>query len=364
MLNFEQLLLGAHRMKASDIHLCPDQPPVLRVRGDLRPVNAPPVTGEEMEQLVMKIIPDRVKHHLVERRGADFSYKLKNIVRFRCVAFYVNNMLGLTMRLIPVDIPSMDDLKLPVVLKEISELHRGMILLTGVTGCGKSTTLAAMLMYLNTTDGRRIITIEDPIEFLLPSQKCIISQREIGIDIPDFMQGLRQAMRMDPDTILIGEMRDVETIRISIKAAETGHQVFSTLHTTSAVHTIQRIIGHFDESEHEMLRDQLALNLKASITQRLVRTADGKGRRGAMEIMRVNATVAKLIHENRIADIFSVIRSRDAGMQVMDQALADLVREESVSIEEASKYCDDFYALKRYVAGVGASGDGGAILSA
>ncbi len=364
MLNFEQLLLGAHKLKASDIHMIPDAPPVLRINGDLKPVNSPPISGEDMEKLVFSIMPDRVKSHMTDRRGADFSYKIRNIVRFRCVAFYVNNQVGLTMRLIPVDIPSVEDLNMPEVVKEIAALHRGMILLTGVTGCGKSTTLAAMLMHLNKTDGRRIITIEDPIEFLLPSQKCIITQREIGIDIPDFMQGLRQAMRMDPDTILIGEMRDVETIRISIKAAETGHQVFSTLHTTSAVHTIQRIIGHFDESEHEMLRDQLALNLKASITQRLIKVNGGKGRRAAMEIMMVNATVSKLIHENRIADIFSVIRSRDMGMQVMDQAIADLVREGAVNMEEASKYCDDFYALKRYVAGVGSSGDAGAILSA
>ncbi len=364
MLNFEQLLMGAHRLKASDVHLVPDSPPVLRVTGDLRPVNAPPVTGEEMEKLIKEIMPERLKKDLEDHRGADFAYRLRNIARFRCVAFYVNNQLGLTMRLIPIDIPTVDQLKMPEVIKDIAQLHRGMVLLTGVTGCGKSTTLASMLNFLNTSEARRIITIEDPIEFLLPNQKCIITQRQIGIDIPDFMHGLRQAMRMDPDVILIGEMRDVETIRIAIKAAETGHLVFSTLHTTSAVHTIQRIIGHFDQSEHEMLRDQLALNLKASVTQRLVKTVDGKGRRASMEIMRVNATVSKLIHENRISDIFSVIRSRDGGMQVMDQALADLVREQAISIEEASKYCDDFYALKRYVQGVGASGDAGAILSA
>lgn len=364
MLNFEQLLMGAHRLKASDIHLVPDCPPVLRVTGELRPVNAPPVTGEEMEKLISNIMPERLKKNLEEHRGADFAYKLRKVARFRCVTFYVNNQLGLTMRLIPIEIPSIDQLKMPEVLKEIARLHRGMVLLTGVTGCGKSTTLATMLNFLNSSEGRRIITIEDPIEFLIPNNKCVITQRQIGLDVPDFMQGLRQAMRMDPDVILIGEMRDVETIRIAIKAAETGHLVFSTLHTTSAVHTIQRIIGHFDQSEHEMLRDQLALNLKASITQRLVKTVDGKGRRAALEIMRVNPTVAKLIHENRISDIFSVIRSRDAGMQVMDQALADLIREQAITTDEASKYCDDFYALKRYVAGVGASGDAGAILSA
>ncbi len=364
MLNFVQLLTGAHRLNASDLHLASGEPPVLRVDGTLRAVNAPVVTGDDMRKLILEIIPDRAKAALDENRGADFAYRYKDMDRYRCVTFYVQNELCLTMRRIPLQIPTLDELHLPQVLKEISLDHRGMTLLTGITGSGKSTTLASMINHLNSTEARRVVTIEDPVEFLLPTKKCLISQRQIGIDVPDFAHGLRQAMRMDPDVILIGEMRDVETIRIAIKAAETGHLVFSTLHTTSAVHTIQRILGHFDETEHDMIREQLALNLKASMTQRLARASCGTGRRAALEILRVNSTVSKLINDNRIPDIFSVIRSRDAGMQVMDQALADLINEDAVTMEEAAKLCDDYYALRRYVRGVDSSGDGGAILSA
>ena len=238
-----------------------------------------------------------------------------------------------------------------------------MVLLTGMTGSGKSTTLAAMIDYLNDLESLRIISIEDPIEYVYKDKKSIISQREVGKDVPDFNVALRQAMRMDPDVILVGEMRDMETIRVAIKAAETGHLVLSTLHTTSAVHTIQRIIGYFPESEHDLLREQLSLNLKASITQRLVKRATGAGRLAAQEIMVVNATVAKLIKDNRIPDIFGVIKGRDDGMQTFDQALADLVRSNRITFDEGALYCEDFYAYKRFIAGIASTGDRGAIIA-
>jgi twitching motility protein PilT len=266
------------------------------------------------------------------------------------------------MRNIPMKVPSIDEMHLPDVLKAIATRHRGMVLVTGITGSGKTTTLASMINHLNTTESRRIITIEDPIEFKYASIKSVISQREIGRDVPDFSTALRQAMRSDPDVILVGEMRDVETIRIAIKAAETGHLVFSTLHTTGAIHTIQRILGYFDRKEHDMLRDQLGLNLVSAITQRLVKTSDGKGRRAALEIMVNNGVIKKLIMEDRIMDIRGVMVGREEGMRVMDQSLADLIREKMLTIDEAAKYCDDFYALKRYVAGISSSGDRGGII--
>jgi twitching motility protein PilT len=260
-------------------------------------------------------------------------------------------------------VPTIEDLEMPDVVRTIAGHQRGMVLLTGMTGSGKSTTLASMIDYINTIESTRVITIEDPIEYVYGNKKSIISQREVGRDVPDFNVALRQAMRMDPDVILVGEMRDVETIRVAIKAAETGHLVFSTLHTTSAVHTVQRIIGYFDESEHELLREQLSLNLKASITQRLVKRADGTGRLAAMEVLVVNATVAKLIKDNRIPDIFAVMKGRDDGMQTFDQALADMVRNNRITFEEGTLYCEDFYAYKRFIAGIASTGDRGAIIA-
>jgi twitching motility protein PilT len=295
------------------------------------------------------------------QRGADFGYQIGNEIRFRVVCYYEMGKRGIVMRLVPLSIPSIEDLELPPVVSKIAENSRGMVLLTGMTGSGKSTTLAAMIDYINNRDSVRIITIEDPVEYVYTNKKAIISQREVGKDVPDFNVALRQAMRMDPDIILVGEMRDSETIKVAIKAAETGHFVMSTLHTTSAVHTVQRIFGYFPESEHALLREQLALNLKASITQRLVKRASGQGRIAALEIMVVTAPIQKLLNDNRIPDIFSVIKSRDEGMQTFDQGLADLVRSNKITFEEGEMHCEDFYAYKRFIAGISSTGDKGGI---
>jgi len=364
MLEFEQLVLGAYRVKASDIHLAPDNPPVLRVNGDLRRANGAAPTGEEIEAIIAEILPKRLKERLRELRGASFSCHLKDIGRLRCAAYHVNGQLALTMRVIPLEIPTLDQLGLPGVLKEIAALRRGMALVTGAAGCGKSTTLAAMINHLNTTEARRALTLEDPIEFRAPSKRCLITQREVGSDVPDFAEGLRQALRMDPDVILVGEMRDAETIRMALKAAETGHSVFSTLHTTSVVETLERIVGYFQGAEREAARHELALNLAACVAQRLVKAVGGRSRRAALEIVRVNATVAKLIRENCFADIFLAARSREDGMQTMDQALADLVAEKAVAFEEASAHCEDLHAFRRCVQDREATGETGAILSA
>lgn len=361
-MDIDQLIIGAKQFSASDMHLIEDQQPYFRIAGDMKPVQAPPISSADFSAMLKKMMPNHLYREYESQRGADFSYQVGSDIRCRVVSYYEMGKRGMVLRLIPLTIPTIEDLELPDVIKTIAGNSRGMVLLTGMTGSGKSTTLAAMIDYINSRESVRIITIEDPIEYVYKSKKAIISQREVGKDIPDFNSALRQAMRMDPDIILVGEMRDAETIRVAIKAAETGHLVMSTLHTTSAVHTVQRIFGYFPDSEHALLREQLALNLKASITQRLVKRATGKGRLAAQEIMVVNATIAKLLNDNRIADIFSVIKGRDDGMQTFDQGLADLVRANKITFDEGALYCEDFYAYKRFIAGIASTGDAGGII--
>jgi len=361
-INFKALFGGAVQNNASDIHIMEGSQPYFRIRGDLKRVETQAFTHQDMHAVLKEIMPDYLRHQLEENRGVDCSYQLENIARFRVVVYYQDGKLCATLRHISVKIPTIDELMMPEVLKKIALSHRGMVLVTGITGSGKSTTLAAMINELNNSESRRIITTEDPIEYRYTTKKCVISQREIGKDVKDFTTALRQAMRSDPDVILVGEMRDPETIRVAIKAAETGHLLLSTLHTTGAVHTIQRIIGNFAHEEHDLLREQLSLNLKAVVTQRLVKTADGKGRCAAQEILIVTAVGAKLIKEDRAPDLAGIMQSREEGMQTMDQGLAELIRGKRILIEEASKYCNDFYALKRFVAGIQSSGDKGGIL--
>jgi len=361
LVNLKSLLKGAVKLRASDIHLIEGVKPYLRITGDLRRVDAPKLTANDMSKVLRTILPEHLNDVLQRERGVDFSYQLEEKARYRCIAFFQEDKISIAMRWIPYRVPTIDDLHMPEVIKRIALLQRGLVLVTGITGCGKSTTLAAMINHLNLHEARRVITVEDPIEYKFKNVKSIISQREIGKDVADFNTALRQSLRSDPDVIMIGEMRDVETIRVAIKAAETGHLVISTLHTTGALHTVQRIIGHFPEEEHELLREQLSLNLKATVTQRLVKTADGNGRIAAMEIMLVNSVVAKLIKDNRVPDIFGIIRGREDDMQTIDQALADLVRDKIITFEDGKKACDDFYAYKRFIAGMAASGDRGAI---
>ena len=362
-MNIDQLLLGAKKVKASDVHLIEHQAPFFRIHGDMKKVEVPPLTKQDFDEMLKKMMPTHIHREYESQRGADFSYQVGEDIRVRVVCYYEMGHRGIVMRLIPLNIPTIEELELPEVIRTIAGNSRGMVLLTGMTGSGKSTTLAAMINLINETESIRLITIEDPIEYVYTSKKAIISQREVGKDVPDFNIALRQAMRMDPDIILVGEMRDMETIKVAIKAAETGHLVLSTLHTTSAVHTVQRIIGYFPEGDHDLLREQLSMNLKASITQRLVKRAGGNGRLAAQEIMVVNATISKLLKDNRITDIFGVIKGRDDGMQTFDQGLADLVRANKITFEEGSTHCEDFFAYKRFIAGIASTGDKGAILA-
>ncbi|HOE96303.1 MAG TPA: PilT/PilU family type 4a pilus ATPase [Candidatus Sumerlaeota bacterium] len=361
-LNIKALVEGAYTHNASDIHVVQDSPTFVRIDGHMRPVSNTHVTKEDIEELLRQIMPAEVSGDLQQRRGADFAWQPDERMRFRVSAYYERDRLRLVMRLIRIRIATIDDLGLPEVLKTIASWHRGITLMTGVTGSGKSTTLAAMIDYINSRESRCIITIEDPIEMVHTNKKSLISQREVGRDVESFRHGLVQALRQDPDVILIGEMRDPETISTALRAAETGHYVFSTMHTSNALHTVERILSEFSEEEHALLRDQLANNLKATITQRLVRRKGGVGRVAALEIMVVNDMIRKLLLENQIPSIATVIRERRDGNVLFDQFLADLVRSETIDEAEAYQYVEDEAAFRRYVKGRLATADRGGII--
>lgn len=363
-MNFAALLEGAVKVRASDIHLSEEHPPYFRLDGDILPVGQhPPLTHEDMRSLCDELLNDRLKLILEQRRGVDLGYQYKEMTRCRFIIYYERQKLRAVIRLIPMDSPTLAELNLPPAVTTVAGFQRGLILVTGPTGSGKSTTLAAMIDHINSLEKIAIVTIEDPIEFVHKNKKAVVSQREVGEDVMDFNAGLVQALRQDPDVILVGEMRDVDTMRIAIKAAETGHLVLSTLHTTSAVQTIERIIGTFPQAEHALLRDQLATNLKACIAQNLVKKAEGKGRAAAHEILVVSGTVSKLIRDNRMTDIPGVMQGRDEGMQTFDQGLADLVREKKITEAEGEAWARDIHALRRYIKGVTSSGERGGIIA-
>jgi len=361
-LNYEALVDGAYNHNASDIHLLQDSPTFVRIDGVMRPVQGTPVTREDIEGFLKEIMNSADVETLEKRRGADFAWQPDDRMRFRMAVYYERERLRIVMRLIKIKIASIDDLNLPDIVKEIAGWHRGVTLLTGVTGSGKSTTLAAMMNYINSRESRCIITIEDPIELIHENIKSVVSQREVGRDVESFRHGLVQALRQDPDVILIGEMRDPDTISTALRAAETGHYVFSTMHTSNALHTVERILSEFPEGEHALLRDQLANNLRATITQRLVRRAGGRGRVAALEIMVVTTTIRKLLSDNEIPSIATVIRERRDGNILFDQHLADMVRGNIIDESEAYQYVEDEAAFRRYVKGRMATADMGGIV--
>jgi twitching motility protein PilT len=365
-LNFKALVDGAYSHSASDIHLVQDSPVYLRVDGFMHPVQGSLTSEADLRAFLKQIMPTHAAENLERRRGADFAWQPPQEpearMRFRVSAYYERDRLRLVMRLIKIQIATLDDLGMPDTLKTIAEWRQGLTLVTGVTGSGKTTTLAAMIHHVNSLASRCIITIEDPIEMIQPNVKSIVSQREVGRDVESFRHGLVQALRQDPDVILIGEMRDPETISTALRAAETGHYVFSTMHTSNSMHTLERILAEFAESEHQLLREQLANNLRATITQKLVRRAGGKGRVAALEIMVVDGTVRKLLLENHIASIATAIRERREGMMMFDQSLADLVRAGTIEEAEAVAHCEDESTLRRYIKGRLATADRGGIV--
>jgi twitching motility protein PilT len=324
-MDITELLAFSVKNKASDLHLSAGLPPMIRVDGDIRRINVPPLDTKEGEGLVYVVMNDFQRRDYEEFLECDFSFELPGLARFRVNAFNQNRGSAAVFRTIPSKILTLEDLGCPKFFKDVTRHPRGIILVTGPTGSGKSTTLAAMIDYVNSNDYAHILTIEDPIEFVHESKKCLINQREVHRDTLGFNEALRSALREDPDVILVGEMRDLETIRLALTAAETGHLVFGTLHTNSAAKTIDRIIDVFPAAEKSVIRSMLSESLQAVISQALLKKVGG-GRTAAWEIMVGTPAIRNLIREDKVAQMYSAIQTgRRDGMMTLDQHLQDLV---------------------------------------
>jgi len=346
----------------SDLHLQPGDPPVIRVQGDLIPLDGNRLSREDTQAAFEAISAARIREDYSRDGAADFAHELPGRARFRVNAFRERGDLAMVFRHIPVEIPAFETLGLPDTLLKIAMEPRGLVLVVGVTGSGKSTTLAVMLNHINVHQDCRIITIEDPIEYVHSSKKSLISQRELGIDTPSFATALRGALRQDPDVLLVGELRDLETIRTAVRAAETGHLVFSTLHTNDTVQTLDRLIGYYPAEERDLARMQVALNLRAVVAQRLVRAADGKTRLAAVEILVNNSLVQKMLLNNKVRELYEVLKNRQDGMQSFDQCLLDMVKAGTVTEEESMNHAVNPAALKRMISGGVSDSDRGGIL--
>jgi twitching motility protein PilT len=330
-----ELLAFSVKNNASDLHLSAGLPPMIRVDGDIRRINVPPLDHRTVHSLAYGIMNDKQRKDYEEFLETDFSFEIPGIARFRVNAFNQNRGAAVVFRTIPSEVQTLEELNAPEIFKQIIDVPRGLVLVTGPTGSGKSTTLAAMIDHLNNKEYGHILTIEDPIEFVHTSKKCLINQREVHRDTLGFSEALRAALREDPDIVLVGEMRDLETIRLALTAAETGHLVFATLHTSSAAKTIDRIIDVFPAAEKTMVRSMLSESLRAVIAQTLLKKIGG-GRVAAHEIMVGTPAIRNLIREDKVAQMYSSIQTGQAhGMQTLDQCLADLVRAGVISRTEA-----------------------------
>jgi len=344
-MDITELLAFSAKQGASDLHLSAGLPPMIRVDGDVRRINLPPLEHREVHALVYEIMNDKQRKDYEEFLETDFSFEVPGVARFRVNAFNQNRGAGAVFRTIPSKVLTMEDLGMGQVFKDAAMIPRGLVLVTGPTGSGKSTTLAAMIDFVNDNKYQHILTIEDPIEFVHESKKCLINQREVHRDTHGFSEALRVALREDPDVILVGEMRDLVTTRLALTAAETGHSVFATLHTTSASKTIDRIIDQFPGEEKDMVRSMLSESLQAVISQTLLKRVNG-GRVAAHEIMIGTPAIRNLIREGKVAQMYSVIQTQAAvGMQTLDQCLQDLVQKRIISKESArekAKMPDNF----------------------
>jgi twitching motility protein PilT len=334
----------------SDVHLAVGVPPMLRMNGDLRPIKFRELTDTELETYLLEILTNKQQDRLNEGHDLDFSYVGDESGRFRVNVFRKATGMGAVFRFIPGDVPTLDQLRVPPILKKFCDYHQGMVLVTGSTGTGKSTTLAAMINHLNQNRNLNIISLEDPIEFVHPSKKSQVIQREVGTHVTSFADGVRSAMREDPDVILVGELRDAETISMAMTAAETGHLVLGTLHTTSAVKTIDRIIDALPGELREQTKGFLAMSLKAVVTQVLVKTPDGRGRRAIMEILVNNRAIAKQIMTDQTHQIASQLQmGHDSGMQLMDSALLEAINNKEVDPDDAIRFASEKKKFQRFV---------------
>ena len=334
-MDITELLAFSAKQNASDLHLSAGLPPMIRVDGDVRRINVPAMDHREVHRLIYEIMNDRQRRDYEEFLETDFSFEVPGVARFRVNAFNQNRGAGAVFRTIPSRVLTLEDLGMGKVFTDVSMLPRGLVLVTGPTGSGKSTTLAAMIDYINDNKFDHILTIEDPIEFVHESKKCLVNQREVHRDTHGFNEALRSALREDPDIILVGELRDLETIRLALTAAETGHLVFGTLHTTSTAKTIDRVVDVFPGEEKSMVRSMLSESLQAVISQTLLKKPEG-GRVAAHEIMIGTPAIRNLIREDKVAQMYSAIQSgANVGMQTMDQCLKDLLAKRQITRDAA-----------------------------
>jgi twitching motility protein PilT len=335
-MEISELLAFSVKNKASDLHLSAGLPPMIRVHGDIRRINVPALNNQEVRAMVYDIMSDSQRKVYEAQLEIDFSFELRDVARFRVNAFNQERGAGAVFRTIPSVVLTLEQLEAPKIFKDIADTPRGIVVVTGPTGSGKSTTLAAMVDYVNEKEYGHILTIEDPIEFVHKSKKCLVNQREVGPHTHGFAEALRSALREDPDVILVGEMRDLETIRLALTAAETGHLVFGTLHTSSAAKTVDRIVDVFPAAEKEMVRSMLSESLRSVISQTLLKRKDGTGRVAVHEIMLGTPAIRNLIRENKVAQMYSSIQTgQSLGMQTLDQAMVELVKRNVIDSADA-----------------------------